>query len=49
MRFCKTCNDLAEMGFVDYEDEEDPPHLRDTFSRYQVITFTGTKRKGPNR
>ena len=38
-------NEVVEMDFVDYGGQATFLHIRDTFSRFPVITFMGTKRK----
>ena len=38
-------NELVGMDFVDYGNQATFLHIRDTFSRFPLITFTGTKKK----
>ena len=40
-----TINDLVGMDFVDYVDHATFLHIQDTFSRFSVIIFLGTKKK----
>ena len=45
-----TFNELVAMDFVDYGDQATFLHIQDTFSRFPVITFIGTReRKGKRR
>ena len=37
---------LVEMYFVDYGDYAAFLHIQDTFSRFSVVVFTGSKKKG---
>ena len=40
-----TFSELAETDFVDYGDFATFLRIRDTFSRFSVIVFIGTKKK----
>ena len=43
--YSMTSDELVGMDFADYGDPETLLHLRDTFSRYSMVTFIGTKTK----
>ena len=40
-----TFNELVEMDFGDYGDHATFLHIRDTFSRFSVVIFLGTKKR----
>ena len=40
-----TFSELVEMDFVDYGDHATFLHIQDTFSRFSVIFFLGTKKR----